>query len=199
MGTKRFACASRVIGTVLAVAVAMGSATGIASADSPAVTGSTSASVASDSLRAVAATSKVSAARGVDELAAGLGVIASIPDSALVSDSALQQWFSTAEGVSLKARAAALGQSPQRGVGDIADCASAVGQVVLGIGVPAVRLLKIKKLISEMGGVWESAKLLAGAGTAAEKGDAVMTALGSLIGELSGISGVVKACPKLFK
>ncbi|WP_224392906.1 hypothetical protein [Pseudonocardia sp. ICBG1293] len=59
--------------------------------------------------------------------------------------------------------------------------------------------MKIKKLISEMGGVWESAKLLAGAGTAAEKGDAVMTALGSLIGELSGISGVVKACPKLFK
>ncbi len=34
MGTKRFACASRVIGTVLAVAVAMGSATGIASAES---------------------------------------------------------------------------------------------------------------------------------------------------------------------
>ncbi|WP_224388981.1 hypothetical protein [Pseudonocardia sp. ICBG1293] len=146
------------------------------------------------------ATSKVAAATGgVDELASGLDVIASIPDSALVSDSALQQWFLTSEGASLKARAATVGQSPQRGAGDLADCAAAVGGVVLGVGIPAVRLLKIKKLISELGGVWESAKLLVGAGNAAEKGDAVLTALGALVGELSGISGVVKACPKLFR
>ena len=52
---------------------------------------------------------------------------------------------------------------------DAGKCALAIGQLIVTVGLPATKIVKIKKYIKALGGVWEAAKLLAGATTASEK------------------------------
>lgn len=140
----------------------------------------------------------------VQEVADGLELIMQIPDEVLAQgDAATHSWLKANRG---EASAQSIGSVVRNdggvstlGWGDAAGCAAAIGGIALGVAVPAVKLLRIKKDIKAIGGVWESAKLLVGAGTAAEKGEAVVTALGSLVAELTGVAGVAEACPKVFK
>lgn len=77
---------------------------------------------------------------------------------------------------------------------NVFGCITAVGAILVGVLVPAAKLLKIKALIESLGGVYEATKLLIGAGTLAEKTDALVTALAALVAELSGIKGVADNC-----
>ncbi|HCH48467.1 hypothetical protein ACTXIU_04990 [Glutamicibacter arilaitensis] len=129
-----------------------------------------------------------------------LEVMEEIPDSALVSDKALEQYLNSVN-VAEQNNSSKFELAQAAGIdwGNTAKCAQALGTAVLGFAVPAVKLIRIKALIKELGGVWKSAKLLVGAGTAAEKGEAAVTALASLVAELAGIPGIVGACPKVWK
>lgn len=143
-------------------------------------------------------------ANEVQEVADGLEQIMQIPDEVLAQgDAATHSWLKANRGEasarSINSAVRNAGGVSTLGWGDAAGCAAAIGGIVLGVAVPAVKLLRIKKDIKAIGGVWESAKLLVGAGTAAEKGEAVVTALGSLVAELTGVAGVAEACPKVFK
>lgn len=130
-----------------------------------------------------------------------LEVIEEIPDSAFFSDKALEQYLNSVNVAEQNNSSKfALAQAAGIDWGNTAKCgAQALGTAVLGFAVPAVKLIRIKALIKELGGVWKSAKLLVGAGTAAEKGEAAVTALASLVAELAGIPGIVGACPKVWK
>lgn len=84
--------------------------------------------------------------------------------------------------------------SPSQREGNALGCIGAVGAVLVGVLVPAVKILKIKALIKDLGGVVAATRLLIGAGTAAEKAEAVVTALAALVAELSGIAGIQRHC-----
>lgn len=72
-------------------------------------------------------------------------------------------------------------------------CVGSVGAILIGVLVPAVKILKIRALIKDLGGVFAAARLLVGAGTAAEKAEAITT-LTFLVAELVGIAGVRDNC-----
>jgi hypothetical protein len=115
--------------------------------------------------------------------------ILQIPDDVLLKgDAATDQW------VKANPRSGGGAQQASATEADAVKCVAAIGAILVGVLVPAAKLLKIKKLIKELGGAAQAARLLVGAGTAAEKTEAIAIALGSLVGELTGISGVAENC-----
>ena len=77
---------------------------------------------------------------------------------------------------------------------DIVKCAAAITELLAGTAVPALKLLRIKRCISALGGAGRAVRLLLGATTRAEKLRAGGQVLLDLVDELLGISGVVEAC-----
>lgn len=77
---------------------------------------------------------------------------------------------------------------------DVVRCIGAIGAVVAGLLIPAVKILKIKKLMEQIGGVWETVRLLIGGSTRIERIEAVGTALTFLVAELIGVVAIRDFC-----
>lgn len=119
-----------------------------------------------------------------------LTYVARIPDRVLrQGDAATNEWIRNNARGDQSRRASAGGAES-----DALGCIGAVGAILVGVLVPAAKLLKIKQLIKDLGGAISAARLLVGAGTVAEKTEAIATALGFLVAELIGIKGVRDNC-----
>lgn len=104
-----------------------------------------------------------------------------IPNSVLESgDEALAQWQK--DNPMPKPRASFWGC--------VGSLAWLIGSNVVGAG----KIIKIKKYIKELGGVWEAVKLIWGAGFSYEKMKAAGGALAGLGAEILGIKGVKDQC-----
>jgi hypothetical protein len=78
-------------------------------------------------------------------------------------------------------------------------CAGSVVAALVGVGVPAAKLVWLVKYVKRLGGPKEAAKLLLGATSKAEKVKAIKKALGAksgaaLAGLLLGIPGIRDNC-----
>ncbi|MGX7358757.1 hypothetical protein ACWOES_03565 [Dolosigranulum pigrum] len=62
------------------------------------------------------------------------------------------------------------------------------------LGIPAAQITKIKDYIAVLGGIKMAAKLLVGATTVNEKLQGTLAALGSILGTLTGVTGVYEHC-----
>lgn len=112
-----------------------------------------------------------------------LNLINEIPDEVLLKgDKATADWFTQHNQSQLTARASIWG------------CTGAVLALVGGNLVSAAKLLKIKKLIDDLGGVTDAVKLMWGASFNYEKLQAAGGALGALAAEFFGISAVKSQC-----
>ncbi|MGQ0573715.1 MAG: hypothetical protein ACT4RN_05850 [Pseudonocardia sp.] len=78
--------------------------------------------------------------------------------------------------------------------GNYRRVSGSVAAALAGVLVPAAKILKIRQLIKDLGGVIDASRLLIGAGTAAEKTEAIATAVGFLAAELLGIAGIRQYC-----
>ncbi|PPB48686.1 hypothetical protein C4K88_13265 [Arthrobacter pityocampae] len=116
----------------------------------------------------------------------------SIPDSVLLEgDAALQQW--TAQ----NPPAGPVTGSPSDQASTDANvflCTGAIAAAIAGVALPASKILKIKKLMNELGGVSEAVKLMWGASFSYEKMAVAGGAFASLAAELVGIAGIQQEC-----
>lgn len=127
------------------------------------------------------------------ELTAGLNYIMSIPDSVLLrGDAATQEWVKNnpgPQGSGLKASG-----NEVRASANVLGCAGAIATVIASTAFPAAKILKIKKLVKELGGVTEAAKLFWGASFSYEKVRALGGTAAALAGELIGITQIKEQC-----
>ena len=129
-----------------------------------------------------------------------LEVINKIPDELLKTGSQEEiVAFCTQQGRSLNVYNDNIGEvsyeMPQYVLnGSIGKCALSIGQLIVTVGIPASKLLKIKKYIAALGGVKEAAALLVGATTASEKAQGILTALGGVLATITGIDGIKEHC-----
>lgn len=77
---------------------------------------------------------------------------------------------------------------------DYLACAGAITALIGGTLIPAAKLLKIKRLVKELGGLKEAVKLMWGAGLKEEKLKELGAAATALGAELIGIAAVRDAC-----
>ncbi|WP_226360917.1 hypothetical protein [Pseudonocardia sp. ICBG1142] len=175
MSTKK--CA-RVIGTVLVVAVSMGSATGIAAAETSVAPPASAAS--SYSL----ATASGQEQDRIEGLTLFLERVNSVPTSVLYQgDSATQDWLrANYPNTGGQSRASVIG------------CVGAIGVAVGGVLVPAAKILKIKKLVAQLGGIKEAVQTFRGASFSWEKIQAIGGPVAALGAELLGITAVRTQC-----
>lgn len=111
-----------------------------------------------------------------------------IPEAVLRrGDAATQDWLRDNPAVDSVTRQASSTADPLA-------CAGSVTAAAGGLLVPAAKILKIRGLIRDLGGVVRSVRLLIGAGNAAEKAEVVATAVGALAAELVGIRGIRDFC-----
>ncbi|MFJ6533287.1 hypothetical protein [Microbacterium sp. NPDC091662] len=112
--------------------------------------------------------------------------VTSIPDDVLLAgDEATATWIQAnlaPSGGSLTARA------------DVFGCIGAITLAIAGVAFPAAKILKIKKLADELGGVAKAVQLLWGASFNFEKVQAAGGALAALGAELIGISEIKAKC-----
>ncbi|GAC43820.1 hypothetical protein [Paenibacillus popilliae] len=74
------------------------------------------------------------------------------------------------------------------------DCSLAISALLVTNALPVAKITKIKKYIESLGGVTKAAKALFGAGSAEQKTEKVLIALGALVAELTEINTVKKDC-----
>lgn len=127
-----------------------------------------------------------------DELAPILKAIEEIPDELLEKEDpdAIKAYFLEKDidmNVVEQAPPATDGMVETQGAW---DCSLAIAEIVVLNAIPVARIAKIKKYIKDLGGYYETAKLLVGATNAGEK----FAALSALIAELSGFTKVKKDC-----
>lgn len=77
---------------------------------------------------------------------------------------------------------------------DVLRCIGTIGAVTVGLFIPAVKILKIKKLVEQVGGVWEAARLIVGGSTTIERVREVGAALSFLVAEFVGIVAIRDFC-----
>ena len=159
---------------------------GLAAGSTTAVAAQPTASVPPE--RAVVA----SASNQGAELEAELNYLMSIPDTVLLEgDAALQQW--AAQNPPTDPAAGIPGDQ----VGTNANvflCTGAIAAAIAGVALPAAKILKVKKLMNELGGVTEAVKLMWGASFSYEKMAVAGGAFGALAAELVGIAGIQQEC-----
>lgn len=127
------------------------------------------------------------------ELTAGLNYIMSIPDSVLLQgDAATQEWVKNHPGP--QASGLKAGSNEVGTYASVLGCAGAIATVIASTAFPAAKILKIKKLVKELGGVAEAAKLFWGASFSYEKVKALGGAAAALAGELIGITQIKEQC-----
>jgi RHS repeat-associated protein len=76
----------------------------------------------------------------------------------------------------------------------VAKCAASVVLAVAGVAVPASKVAKIPAIVKGLGGARETAKLLVGATSAAEKASTAKTFVVGAASELLGIAGIQDNC-----
>lgn len=137
-------------------------------------------------------TGVTSASNQAAEIEAELNYLMSIPDSILLEgDAALHQW--TAQ----NPPAGPVTGVPGDQVGTNANvflCTGAIAAAIAGVALPAAKILKIKKLMNELGGVTEAVQLMWGASFSYEKMAAAGGAFGALAAEFVGIAGIQQEC-----
>lgn len=110
-------------------------------------------------------------------------LLESIPDSVLEEgDAALAAWGS-ARGVPVRSTR-----------GSILGCTGAIALVVASTAFPAAKILKIKRLITSLGGVTKAVRLFWGASFSYEKVRALGGAAAALGAELLGITQIRQQC-----
>ncbi|OLM09510.1 hypothetical protein Ae706Ps2_5972c [Pseudonocardia sp. Ae706_Ps2] len=163
---------------MLVVAVAVGSAAGVAAAET--------SSVATASVAGVRSLGIIPGQERdrIEGLTLFLERISAVPDSVLrQGDSVAQDWLRSHYSV-------VGGQSRASVVG----CVGAIGVAVGGVLVPAAKILKIKKLVAQLGGVKEAVQTFWGASFRWEKIQAIGGPVAALGAELLGITAVRTQC-----
>lgn len=123
------------------------------------------------------------------DLQAELNVLMSIPDAVLVQgDAATAQWLQQNRG------ALGSGSGVATMAADFWGCSGSIVLALGGVALPAAKILKIKKLMNELGGVTEAVRMMWGASFSYEKMQAAGGALGALGAELLGIAGIKEKC-----
>lgn len=118
------------------------------------------------------------------ELEKALELINSIPDEVLLAgDEATLAWFE---------EHAQSGQFVEEA--SIWECSLAIGELLVTTALPAARLLKIKRLIRDLGGSREAVQIMWGASFRKEKLLAMGGTIRDLVLELSGIALVQEKC-----
>ena len=119
----------------------------------------------------------------------GLTVLMSIPDTVLLQgDAATQQWLQQNSAVSGSSSGVATMAA------DFWGCSGSIVLALGGLALPAAKILKIKKLMNELGGVTEAVRMMWGASFSYEKMQAAGGALAALGAELLGIAGIKEKC-----
>ena len=116
------------------------------------------------------------------EMTEALETINSVPDSVLVQgDKATQEWLAThSQMTSTRA--------------SVAGCTAAIA-LFLGTNlVSAAKILKIKKLIAQLGGVREAVQIMWGASFSYEKMKAAGGTIAALAGEFFGVTSIREKC-----
>jgi hypothetical protein len=103
-------------------------------------------------------------------------------------DAATQQWLQQNPGVSGSSNGVATMAA------DFWGCSGSIVLALGGVALPAAKILKIKKLMNELGGVTEAVRTMWGASFSYEKMQAAGGALGALGAELLGIAGIKEKC-----
>ncbi|XWX58792.1 hypothetical protein ABUV78_01927 [Clavibacter nebraskensis] len=122
-----------------------------------------------------------------------LELIESVPDDVLVQgDAATAAWF-LENGPGARA-----GAIDDRGLvttqASVLGCTAAIATVIASTAFPAAKILKVKKLIGELGGVAKAVQIFWGASFSYEKLQAVGGAALALAGELIGITSIKEEC-----
>ncbi len=193
MKTKKFASASRVIGAVLVVAVSMGSATGIAAAEtSVGLTVSSSNSEKAENLELVATLVEEDVA-AVEKV---LRVLDAIPEDVLErGDQATMEWIQSQYATPLTPDS-----SPY--AFNLAKCSVGVAAAIGSNTIAVLKVIKIKRAIDKMGGVGKIIAKIQGKKKQGKKFKAALfeafeeagTGMGALAAEILGIDGVINNC-----
>ncbi|WP_147359930.1 hypothetical protein [Clavibacter lycopersici] len=146
-----------------------------------------------------AATSSESAPAALDDdprsqdLRGALELIESVPDEVLAQgDAATAEWF--------RENGVGSGAGTKDGSGlvttqaSVLGCTAAIATVIASTAFPAAKILKVKKLIGELGGVAKAVQIFWGASFSYEKLQVVGGAALALAGELIGITSVKEEC-----
>jgi whole genome shotgun sequence assembly, scaffold_89 len=119
-----------------------------------------------------------------EDMEQALELIESIPDDVLLrGDKATQEWLEN------DPKAQEMTEEANFWL-----CAAAIGSMIASNVVGAGKLLKIKRLIKDLGGVVEAVKVMWGASFSYEKMQAAGGALGALASEFFGIDSVRHNC-----
>jgi hypothetical protein len=118
-----------------------------------------------------------------------LELIQSVPDEVLAQgDAATAAWF----------REHGRGAGDDRGLvttqASVLGCTAAIATVIASTAFPAAKILKVKKLIGELGGVAKAVEIFSGASFSYEKLQVVGGAALALAGELIGITSIKEEC-----
>jgi hypothetical protein len=118
-----------------------------------------------------------------------LELIQSVPDEVLAQgDAATAAWF----------REHGRGAGDDRGLvttqASVLGCTAAIATVIASTAFPAAKILKVKKLIGELGGVAKAVEIFWGASFSYEKLQVVGGAALALAGELIGITSIKEEC-----
>jgi hypothetical protein len=124
------------------------------------------------------------------QLRSGLELIESVPDGVLESgDAATTAWFREHHSVT---------GGDEHGwntmEASVLGCTAAIAIVIASTAVPAAKILRIKRLIDELGGVATAVQIFWGASFSYEKLQAVGGAALALAGELLGITSIQREC-----
>jgi hypothetical protein len=163
------------------VATAAGPTPAAHSAPAPSAESSTSASATLDS------DAHARDVRGALEL------IESVPDEVLAQgDAATATWFRE------NGPGSGAGAVDDRGLvttqASVLGCTAAIATVIASTAFPAAKILKVKKLIGELGGVAKAVQIFWGASFSYEKLQVVGGAALALAGELIGITSIKEEC-----
>lgn len=118
------------------------------------------------------------------DVARGLQLIEEVPEAVLVEgQAAYDVWV------------AANRPSPQRAArASVLECTGAIAVLIASTAFPVAKILKIKRLISSLGGVAKAVRIMWGASFSYEKIRALGGAAAALGAELLGVAAVKRGC-----
>lgn len=133
---------------------------------------------------------RIEDAEHAKDLQAGLELLDSIPDDVLrTGDAGTAAWFREHAG---SADDAERGWETMQA--SFLGCAAAIAMVIASTAIPAAKILRVKRLIDELGGVARAVQILWGASFYYEKLQVVGGAALALAGELLGITSIRTEC-----
>jgi hypothetical protein len=117
------------------------------------------------------------------DMVGGLELIDRVPESVLVEGQvAYDAWIASNPQILRSARASVL------------ECTAAIALLIASTAFPVAKILKIKRLISSLGGVTKAVRIMWGASFSWEKIRALGGAAAALGAELLGVAAVKRGC-----